>query len=328
MEEQNLQERLEKRGISRRDFLKFCGLMTAALALPVSMTNQVATAVAAAARLPVVWLSFQECTGDTESFLRSGYPSVTKILLELISLNYHETLMVPSGALAEKSLWDTVTNSRGAYVAVIEGAIPTAANGAYCTVGGRTALSIAQQVCGSARAVISVGACATDGGWPGAAPNPTGAKGVMQALPNLTNVVNLPGCPMNVINFSALLTYMLANNRLPELDNYRRPMFAYGEEIHEECPRKDHYEEERFVLAWGDEGHKKGWCLYKMGCKGPRTKANCPEKKWNGGTSWPIGAGHGCIGCAAPRFWDTLTPVYVPLPDDGDDDDDAANGAN
>ncbi len=73
------------------------------------------------------------------------------------------------------------------------------------------------------------------------------------------------------------------------------------------------------MLAWGDAGHRQGWCLFKMGCKGPRTRSNCNQVKWNDGVNWPIGAGHGCVGCAADKFWDKLTPIYQPLPGGGGD---------
>lgn len=315
-----LDTRLAQRGVSRRDFLKFCGLMAAALALPAAEAPRIAKALAAAARLPVVWLGFLECTGDSESFLRASNPTVASILLDLISLNYHETLMAPSGHLARKSLEDTIAQFPGQYVAVVEGAIPTASNGFYCAVGGRSAKSIVNEVCGSALKTIAVGACAWDGGWPGAAPNPSAAVGVKDAVPGIRNLINMPGCPMNVVNLSAVFVQYLTQGTWPQIDSAGRPQFAYHEEIHDECERHDHYEDGRFVLAWGDEGHRKGWCLYKMGCRGPKTKHNCSQVKWNDRTSWPIGAGHGCIGCASSRFWDTMTPFYQPLPGGGDDD--------
>ncbi len=314
-----LEERLAQRGVSRRQFLGFCGFMAATLAMPAVHRSRIAEALAAATRLPVVWLGFQDCTGDSESFLRAGNPTVGSILLDLISLDYHETLMTPSGQMAEKSLQDTITRYPGQYVAVVEGAIPTAASGFYCAIGGRSAQTIAREVCGSALATIAVGACAWDGGWPGAAPNPTATLGVRDAVPGLKQLIVLPGCPMNVVNFTATLVNYLTYHAWPATDSSGRPLFAYGDEIHEECERHDHYEEGRFVLEWGDAGHRKGWCLYKMGCKGPKTKSNCPTVKWNDGVNWPIGAGHGCIGCTSPRFWDQMPPIYMPLPDGGDD---------
>jgi hydrogenase small subunit len=312
---ENRLARLEQQGVSRRSFLKFCAGMAAVLAVPATHTSLISRALAAAPRLPLVWLAFQDCTGDTESFLRSGDPTVTTILLDLVSLDYHETLMAPSGAQAEKSLYDLVAARPGGYVAVVEGSIPTAANGFYCTIGGRSAKSIAQQVCGSAMKTIAVGACAWDGGWPAAAPSPTAAVGVQTAVPG-ASLINMPGCPINVVNLTAVIVQYLTYGRWPEVDGAKRPKFAYDEEIHDKCERKEHYGNKRFVLAWGDEGHRKGWCLYKMGCKGPETDSNCPSVRWNSGTSWPIAAGHGCIGCTSNRFWDRMTPIYRELADD------------
>ena len=313
--------------VSRRDFLKLCGMMAATLALPRQYTKVIAAALSVGARLPVVWLEFQDCTGDTESFLRAGPrldpiqsgvtdPGLVDLLLDVISVDYHETLMVPSGAQSEISLNNIVDNYAGQYVAIVEGAIPTANNGIYCTIRGRTALSIAQQVLPGARAVIATGSCSSDGGLPAATPNLTGAVGVRTAIPGLNNFIALPGCPSNVVNLVATLVHLLTFNQLPPRDGSGRPYFAYGKEIHENCERHDFYENHQFVRAWGDEGHRLGWCLFQMGCKGPETNSNCPTVKWNDATCWPIGAGHGCIGCASPNFWDTKAPFYQPLADD------------
>ena len=230
----NRVERLEQLGVSRRQFLKFCGLMAATLALPATRAPEIAKALGTAARLPVVWLAFQDCTGDTESFLHAANPTVTSILLDLISLNYHETLMAPSGKMAEKSLKDTLAMYPGQYVAIIEGAVSTAANGFYCAVGGRPATSIIREVCGSAMKTIAIGACAWEGGWSAAAPNPTGAIGVKTAVPGISNLINMPGCPMNVENLAAIFVQYLTYGTWPQTDGAGRPGFAYGKEIHEE----------------------------------------------------------------------------------------------
>jgi hydrogenase small subunit len=313
-----LQERLDQYGVSRRQFLKFCGLMTATLALPAHYGSRVARALVSSPRPPIVWLEFQDCTGDTESFLRASQPGVDELLLDLLSLDYHETLMVPAGLMSEQSLVDTMSNFPGQYLCVVEGSIPTAAGGIHCMIRGRTALSIAQEVCGNALATLAVGTCAFDGGLGAASPNPTAAVGVRDAVPGLHPLINLPGCPANAVNITATIVHFLTFGEWPSTDDEGRPEFAYGEEIHEECERHDHYEHERFVLQWGDEGHNRGWCLLKMGCKGPETHHNCPSVKWNDGTCWPIQAGHGCVGCAEERFWDRMSPFYVPLIDDHD----------
>jgi hydrogenase small subunit len=316
----------QPRGMNRRGFLKFCSLMAATLALPSHYAGHIARALSAANRLPVVWLEFQDCTGDSESFLRAGSrqdpiqqgvtdPGLVDLLLDFISVEYHETLMAPAGFASEKSLTDVLEKYPNQFIAVVEGAIPQAQGGIYCTIRGRTALSIAQQVLPNALATIAMGACSVDGGLAAAQPNPTGAVGVLGAFPGLSNLVNLPGCPANVVNLVATIVYYLTFNTLPVMDSSHRPYFAYGEEIHDECERHDFYERDQFVLEWGDEGHKNGWCLYKMGCKGPETNANCRQVLWNGGTSWDIRNGHGCIGCTMPKFWDMLTPFYQPVPD-------------
>jgi len=290
--------------------------MAATLGLPAGSGRALAQSLSAAVRPPIVWLEFQDCTADSESFLRE--PTLINLLFDSLSLDYHETLMAPSGARAEKSRLDTIRNYPGGYICVVEGSIPTADGGVYAMIGGRTALSIAQETCGNALATIAVGNCAWDGGIAAAAPNPTGAKGVGGALPGLSPLINLPGCPMNVVNLTATIVSFLATGKWPNMDSQRRPLFAYGEEmeIHENCPRHDFFEEKKFVRAWGDQGHQDGWCLFHMGCKGPRTRHNCWDVKWNGKTSWPIGAGHGCIGCASPNFWDQLSPFYAALADD------------
>jgi hydrogenase small subunit len=307
----NLLTRLQRHQVSRRQFLKFCGLMASALALPQEYGPRVAKALATAPRLPVIWLEFQDCTGDTESFLRASNPTVSTILLETISVNYHETIMAPSGHAAEKSRSDTITQYNGQYVAIVEGAIPTRDGGVYCTIGGRTALDIIAEVCLHALATISVGACAWDGGLSSAQPNPTQAVGVSGALPQITNVINLPGCPMNVINLSAVIIHYLTAGTWPALDSTTRtPLFAYGDLVHNQCERRAHYEAGEFVLSWDDPHHRAGWCLRRMGCRGPATHNNCPTVKWNEGTNWPVAAGHGCVGCGAPHFWDATVPFY------------------
>jgi hydrogenase small subunit len=309
----NFTEALESRGVSRREFLGFCSAVLATLALPQRYLGQVAEALTKATRPVVVWLEFQDCAGNTESVLRSSDPTVADIVLDLLSWEYHETIMAGAGKQAEGALHRVVTEEKGKYIAIVEGAIPTADDGVYCTIGGRSALDIATEVCRNSAANIAVGACAWDGGLVRSNPNPTGAVGLQEAVPGIS-VVNLGGCPHNVANTAAVLVHYLTFKELPALDQYNRPLFAYGNIIHDQCERRAHYDAGRFVEAWGDEGSRKGYCLYKMGCKGPDATYNCPTVRWNSGTSWPVKSGHGCIACASHRFWDTKSPFYKPLP--------------
>ncbi len=304
---------LSRRGISRRDFLKFCTVMTSALALPMRYTPRIVRALEQAQRPALVWLEFQDCAGNSESALRASHPTFADIVLDLLSWNYHETVMAPSGTAAEKSLHDTITAEQGKYLAVVEGSIPLAYGGVYCTIGGRTAIDIVKEVCGNAYATIAVGTCAAFGGIPAAAGGVTGAVGVGDAVPGL-KLINLSACPMNGANLAATIVHWLTFKELPATDELNRPLFAHGDRIHDHCPRRAHYDAGQFVEEWGDEGHQLGWCLYKMGCKGPATNYNCPQIQWNDGTNWPIGVGHGCVGCAQPQFWDAMSPFYRTLP--------------
>ncbi|HWR73708.1 MAG TPA: hydrogenase small subunit [Nitrospirota bacterium] len=313
MGEGNLYKSLVRRGVSRRDFMKFCTSMAATLALPASSVSRIAEALEKSQKPYVVWLEFQDCCGDSESTLRASKPTIGQIVLDVISLEYHETIMAPSGKSAEKSLMDVVKNHKGKYIAIVEGSIPTKDGGVYCCIAGKSAQQIAKEVCGSAMATIAVGSCATWGGIPSAKPNPTGAVSVKEAVPGIT-VVNLPGCPMNVENLTATIVHFLTFGSLPALDSKHRPLFAHGKRIHDNCERRSHFDAGQFVREWGDHGHRQGWCLYEMGCKGPEAYFNCPTVKYNEGTSWPVQGGHGCIACAADHNWDLMTPFYKRLP--------------
>ncbi|MCE5311624.1 MAG: hydrogenase small subunit [Nitrospiraceae bacterium] len=308
MKDDSIYAALARRGVSRRDFMKFCAAMTATLALPSAFTSQIAEALEKKQKPYVVWLNFQDCTGDTEAILRASNPSIADIVLDVISLEYHETIMAPSGKFAEKSLNDVVKNQKGKYIAIVEGSIPTKDNGIYCVIGGRSALSIAKEVCSNSLVNFTVGSCAAWGGVGSAKPNPTGAVGLEDVTGS--KIVNFPGCPMNPVNLVAAIVHFLTFGSLPAVDSRKRPLFAYGKRIHDNCERRAHFDAGQFVRQWGDEGHRKGWCLYEMGCKGPEAFLNCPTVKYNDKTSWPVQAGHGCVACAADHNWDKVYPFY------------------
>lgn len=305
-------ERLEGRGVSRRDFMKYCTFLTAAMGLSSSFVPKVAEVFAAPVqRPPVIWLHFGECTGCSEAVLRSQYPYPDDLILEVLSLEYHETVMAAAGQQAEDQLHMAVKKYAGKFICVVEGAIATKFNGGYGKIGGRSFMQIAKEVCPQAAAVICIGACACFGNIPAAQPNPGGYKGVGEALGIKT--VNIAGCPPNPVNFVGTVVNYLLLGKLPALDNLGRPLFAYGKTIHDQCPRRAHFENDEFVEEFGSEEAALGFCLYKMGCRGPETYNNCPVAKFNDGTSWPIEAGHPCIGCSEPNFWDNFTPFYEEL---------------
>ncbi|MBK8173883.1 MAG: hydrogenase small subunit [Rhodospirillales bacterium] len=285
-------------GLQRRDFLKFCTGVAATLGLAPALGVRIAEAATAPMRPPVIWLSAQECTGCTESLLRAHHPTIETLILDMISLDYHETLCAGSGHQAEAVKARSMQENAGKYVLVVDGSIPTRDGGVYCMVGGRPILDVVKEAAEGAAAIIGIGSCASWGGIPSSDPNPTQAKAVQDVLPGKT-VINIPGCPPNVYNFLSTVLYLVTFGKAPDLDDKNRPKFAYGRLIHENCERRPHFDAGRFAHAFGDQGHREGWCLYKLGCKGPETYANCPAILFGdvGAGAWPVGTGHPCFGC-------------------------------
>jgi hydrogenase small subunit len=292
----------DRQPVSRRDFVKACTMAAAAVGLTSAAASRIVEAAAKGLKPSVIWLHFQECTGCTESLLRTSHPGVAELILDLVSLDYHETLFAAAGHQAEHALEAAMKQHAGKYVCIIEGAIPTRDGGVYCMIGGRTALDIVKDVASQAGAVIAIGSCASWGGIPSADPNPTGASGAPAVLEG-TTVVTIPGCPANPYNLLGTVLQYATFGTLPALDDKGRPLFAYGRTIHEHCPRRAHFDAGRFAQQFGDEGHRLGYCLYKLGCKGPQTHANCSTLSFGEVTDcWPIGLGHPCFGCTEQKL--------------------------
>jgi hydrogenase small subunit len=302
-------------GIGRRAFLKFCALTASLLALPPGAARLLAEGLEKARRLPVVWLSFQECTGCTESLTRSSAPSMERLLFEVISLDYHHTLQAAAGAAAEQAREATLKAHAGKLLLVVDGSVPTALGGVYSTIAGEDNLSLLRRCLEAAEAVLALGSCASFGGLPAAAPNPTGAMGVAELMQRdwvpRRPLVNLPGCPPIPEVISAVLAHRVAFGRFPELDAQRRPLAFYGETVHDRCSRRGHYEAGRFAKTFDDAGARSGWCLLELGCKGPLTHNACSTVRWNG-VSNPVESGHPCLGCSEPGFWDRSS-FYRPI---------------
>jgi hydrogenase small subunit len=312
--DETLAEHLEARGFSRRDFLGFCTKLGAVLGLSPLMQSRIVQALESQRRPSVIWLQLQECTGCVESVLRTESPTIGDLVLEILSIDYQHTLMAAAGHAAESAREQSMRDNYGKYLLVVTGSIPLAADGIYTTIGGRTAKSIIEETAAGAAAVIAVGACAHWGSVQAAHPNPTGAVGVSHVVRDKP-VVNIAGCPPIADVITATIVHYLTFQRIPALDADGRPLFAYGKRIHDQCPRRAHYDAGQYVEVFDDQAARQGWCLYKVGCKGPATFSPCPIIQWNSGTSWPIGAGHPCIGCTERNFWDTMSPFYRQMPD-------------
>ena len=296
---------IEEEGLDRRDFLKWASATTAMLMLPASFTPLVAEAAVMMNRVPVIWIELSDCAGNSEALLRSDGPQIDEIILDIISLEFHETLQAASGHQAEKQMDEAMEHFHGKYLLFVEGAVPLGMDGQYGTIGAKAETFVDHLKRGAegAAAVVAVGSCATYGGIPAAAPNPTDAVGVMDIVKGKP-LINIPACPANPSNMVGVILHYVLTGNVPELDSLLRPKFAFGYRIHDNCERRAHFDAGEYVEEWGDEGAKNNFCLYKVGCKGPMTFNNCSIIRYNEGVNWPIGVGRGCIGCSEPDFWD------------------------
>jgi hydrogenase small subunit len=296
-------EVLEQHGVSRRAFIKYCTAIAAVLALPPLAGRAMAEQLRAARRPTVIYLSFQECTGCLESLTRSFAPSIESLIFDVISLDYDDTLMAAAGSQAEAARDQAMKDSYGQYLLVIDGSVPTGAGGAFCTIGGRSALELLRHAAEGAAAIVCVGTCSSFGGIPYADPNPTEALPVSDIVGNRP-IVNVSGCPPIAEVITGTLVQFISTGQVPDLDTHRRPKVFFGNTIHDRCYRRPFYEQGKFAKSFDDEGARNGWCLFELGCKGPTTYNACATVKWNGGTSFPIESGHPCLGCSEPGFWD------------------------
>jgi hydrogenase small subunit len=315
-EGETLGHSFRSRGIARRDFLEFCGEMAVILGLGSAATPRIAKALQSVKRPTVIWLQLQECTGCVESVLRTAEPTIGDLLLDVVSLDYNHTLMAGAGEAVERAKQASMAANKGKYLLVVTGSIPLKDDGIYTVVGGRTAKVLLEEAAKDCAAILALGACAHWGSVQAARPNPTGAVGVRDVIKDKP-IINIAGCPPIGDVVTATVVHYLTFGRLPSVDSEGRPLFAYGKRIHDQCSRRAHFDAGQFVESFDDDAARKGWCLYSVGCKGPATFSPCPIFQWNTRTSWPIGAGHPCIGCTEPYFWDTMTPFYGRLPNVG-----------
>lgn len=300
-----------RQGISRRTFAKFCGFTASSLGLPPVAAAQIADAMKTKPRVPILWLHGLECTCCSESFIRSAHPLAKDVVLSMLSLDYDDTIMAAAGHQAEEILDEIIRDYKGRYIVAVEGNPPLNEGGMFCISGGKPFLDQLRYACRDAMAVIAWGSCASNGCVQAAHPNPTQATPIHKVITDKT-IIKVPGCPPIAEVMTGVISYILTFDRLPSLDGHGRPKMFYSQRIHDKCYRRAHFDAGQFVEIWDDENARKGYCLYKMGCKGPTTYNACSTVKWNGGLSFPIQSGHGCIGCSEENFWDR-GPFYSRL---------------
>jgi NiFe hydrogenase small subunit HydA len=305
---------LEFRGIKRRDFLKYCGATAALLGLSEAFIPQIAAALEKASkRQPVIWLNFASDSGCTESFIKATYPSPAQVILDILSVDYNETIMAAVGKQTEEIL--AKSRKDGGYILIVEGGIPTKKG--HGMIGNMEMLEVFKINAAPAVAILAIGSCATDGGVPAAKPNPSQIIGTAEALKRVginKPLVNLDLCPVNPQYLVGVVVNFLLLGKIPDLDSFGRPIMFYGQTIHDNCERRAHFDAGRFVEKFGSQEEALNYCLYKMGCKGPMTYSACPKIQYNDRTSWCIKAGGPCIGCAERGWTDKFAGFYERLP--------------
>lgn len=303
----------QERKLSRRAFVKSCIALTAILGLPPAMVEKV-MAAGETKELPVViWLHGHECTGCDESFIRSTSPFASDVILNMIALEYDDTLAAAAGEPFEHHLQETMAKYKGKYILAVEGGVSLGDSGTYCMTGGRTFVDALKECAAGAAVIIEYGSCAAWGGVQAAKPNPTNTVSVSDVISGKP-IIKVPGCPPIPEVMTGVVMHYALFGELPPVDSVGRPKQFYGNRIHDTCYRRPFFDSGLFVEKFDDAASKAGWCLYKVGCRGPITYNSCGNMRWWNGLSYPIQSGHGCIGCSEKGFWDN-DGFYQRLPE-------------
>ena len=286
------------------------------------------------------WIAGGSCDGcsiaavgatspSVEDLLRGVLPGLPKVVL------HHPVLAVTAGEEFIKPFRLAAKGELGApFVVIGEGSIMderiAAATGGYWSGLGADedeegnpqpipSSSWVSRMSKHAAAVIAVGTCATWGGVPAAAGNPTDAVGMMDFLGKDYRsalglpVVNLPGCAPQGDNITetiaAVLLFLHGLGPLPEFDELGRPSWLFGETVHRGCTRAGFYEEGKFADEYGDKE-----CLVEVGCWGPVVQCNINKRGALNGQGGCMNVGAPCIGCTMPGFPDSFAPFYATPP--------------
>lgn len=302
----------QKRGMSRRSFIKVCTALTAMLGLAPSMLPKVVKA--AEKRLPVVvWLHGQECTGCSEAFIRSGAPMASDVVLNMIALEYDDTLSAACGEPFEQHLDEIIKNYDGQYILAVEGAVPVLPDSGFCMVGGHAFIDQLKKCAEHSAAIINYGSCSCWGGIQAAIPNPSESRAISDVIGFRKPMIQVPGCPPIPEVITGVIAYYAMYGQLPPVDSEGRPKQFFGNRIHDTCYRRPFFDAGLFAESFEDKGAQAGWCLYKLGCRGPETYSSCGNLRWWNGMSYPIQSGAPCIGCTNKGFWDD-GPLYQRIP--------------
>lgn len=251
----------------------------------------------------LVYLELNGCSGNIISLLNGQNPDFEYAFTSMVNILYSNSLMVSEG---EKAIAKLMNALEGDYILAVEGAVALKNNGLYNIIGSwkgkpLTGLEAIKLLGEKASHILAVGACATHGGVSAAKPNPSESVGINKVLTN-KKMIMLPGCPVHPDWFLGTLAHLLLYGE-PDTDSLNRPLMFYSTLIHDRCPRRPFFDRGIFAEKLSDKT-----CLFKLGCRGPVTRTDCPTRQWNGHVNWPIGDDTPCIGCAQFGFPDAMAP--------------------
>ena len=293
---------LEARGVTRRDFMKLCGTVAAAAGLSQLTVPQVAqaleTSVIGATKgnlYPVIWVEGASCTGCTESFAQAQTPNAAEVVLDMISLNYSETLSAAAGYSMEEAKEQTI--EAGDYILIYEGAIQEKWGGNALRVAGKPGT---EHLIEAAKTPTPwsrwVPAPSTAVGWAQSptSPMPWACSSTLRRPASTCPSSTSPGCPANPEWLTSVLVDVVLMKLKPadlDLNSEGKPAGIFNQTIHDNCERRGHFENGEFVYEFGSKEEEMGYCLYPVGCKGPQTRALCGVTLWNNRRSWCVQSG-------------------------------------
>lgn len=256
-------------------------------------------------KINLIWLEACGCSGNIISLLNGDAPDVKYFLNEMVDLRYDNSLSQEQGEDAFKNFIDALDTE---FILVVEGAVSLNAGGAYNIIArykdrlisGAEAVKMAGE---KAKYVLAVGTCASYGGISAAKPNPSGSTSVGEYLGK--EVINVPGCPSHPDWVMGTIAELILFDKI-DLDSDNRPIIFYGVTIHDFCTRRSFFDNKVFAKSLGDKE-----CMFKLGCRGPITRTDCPTRRWNENINWPVGGNTPCIGCARKGFPDGMEPFIT-----------------
>nr|MBF0222675.1 hydrogenase small subunit [Desulfobulbaceae bacterium] len=285
--------------IDRRQLMKMAATMSAAFGLS-NLPEPVLAALKKITpdRVPkLVYLQGQSCTGCSISLLQAASPSPLTLITDYSKLAFHTDLSATSGKQALDLIDQYISGQAGEYFLAVEGAVPYDMPDA-CVIGDKPFADYIEKAASTMAGAIAIGTCATYGGIPAAEGNPTGAIGLREFYKRLNKevlLIDIPGCSVHPDWVWQTIIHLVKVG-LPELKD-GKPSLFFSRTVHETCPRYHDFQEEIFAQKFGDKG-----CLFKLGCLGPNTLADCSTRWWNDSQTWCIDANAPCIGCASPLF--------------------------